>query len=118
MFNPFQIYLEKKHRKRKKESASPQGDDDNDDETNETIDEYFCQEVLQKWNGLSDKKKLKFVKKAERRYDQCEDEDKGKLHQYLTEPELDLLIKSYEFPEKPPPYVGLHEEKKKLHKYF
>jgi hypothetical protein len=57
------------------------------------------------WCRLSDKKMLKYIKKAEKNYDKIESEDGSKvrqpLYELLDKRERYLLFKSYGLPEKP-----------------
>lgn len=61
MFKPFEIYL-------KKQLAKSRKDDENED--NESKNEL---EIREKWANLSNRKRLKIIKKAERKYDSSEE---------------------------------------------
>lgn len=92
MYQPFQVFLSKKNHI-KSEIETQQHED------NEAID---------KWNSLSNKKRLKFIKKAEKAYDEDNCADKKPFYQYVTFKELELLLKSYDMPERPPPNSKLY----------
>ena len=59
-FKPYELYLKKKLAKK-------------DDEDKEADDEEAQNEIKENWDTLSNRKRLKFVKKAERNYDSSEE---------------------------------------------
>ena len=61
MFKPFEIYLKKQLAKSRK--------DDESEENSATNEE----EIREKWANLSNRKRLKIIKKAERKYDSSEE---------------------------------------------
>lgn len=63
MYKPFEIYLKKQLAKSRNE--------ENDGESNEEATNE--EELREKWANLSNGKRLKFVKKAERHYDSSEE---------------------------------------------
>jgi hypothetical protein len=93
VFKPFEIYHEKKS---KSEDNQVEGGDSENLE--QSITEYL---------NLSDKKRFKYIKKAERKYDEHIEANPGEktapFSEYLTKTELTLLMKSYNIPEKPAP---------------
>jgi hypothetical protein len=62
MFTPFRVFVEKKF-----------GEAGGEENGNEVVaGGKNEEEAIEMWNGLSNKKKLKFIKKAEKKYDKSE----------------------------------------------
>lgn len=82
MFKPFDIFYEKNFP---------------NEENAESIEE-----ATKQWNELKSKKRLKFIKKAEKKYDSHVEKnpDEPPFHTYLSAKELEMLLKSYGLPEK------------------
>ena len=62
------------------------------------------EDIRRSWFTLSDDKKLKFIKKAENKFDEDHESiditHENRFSINLTSKELDILLKSYNFPEK------------------
>ncbi|CAF0897620.1 unnamed protein product [Brachionus calyciflorus] len=95
MFKPFDLFYEKKFP---------------NEENAESLEE-----ATKEWNTLENKKKLKFIKKAEKKYDSSleENPDTPPFHTFLSSRELDILMKSYGLPDKLPANSKLYYIKKK-----